>query len=184
MNSLLDHKHTLLLEHAGLSDAHGSSTDSDIAGGSAGAVGNNAELVMALLHTASRIDRACAAQLAAFELTEGRLSVLLVTARHPGATPAFIADSLGVTRAAVTSLLDGLERQAYIMRRSSASDRRSSSIELTQSGSAALKRIAPLYGDWLTALSRGIAPTHARATLAALDAFHRNLDALDAEGAR
>ncbi|GAA1566902.1 MarR family winged helix-turn-helix transcriptional regulator [Leucobacter aridicollis] len=178
MNSLLDHKHTLLLEHAGLSDARGSSADGNIAGG------NNAELVMALLHTASRIDRACAAQLAAFELTEGRLSVLLVTARHPGATPAFIADSLGVTRAAVTSLLDGLERQAYIMRRSSASDRRSSSIELTQSGSAALERIAPLYGDWLTALSRGIAPTDARATLAALDALHRNLDALDAEGAR
>jgi DNA-binding MarR family transcriptional regulator len=160
MNALMDHKHALLLEHAGLR------------GQAAGAT----NLVMALLHTAARIDRACAAQLATFDLTEGRLSVMLVVASNEGATPALIADRLGITRAAVTGLLDGLERQGFVVRQSSATDRRSSTISLTESGSATLERVSPIYGEWLTALTAGIDESAARATLSTLNALQRNVE--------
>ena len=52
---------------------------------------------MALLHTASMIDRACASQLSEFDLSEGRLGVLLAAARDGQATPAMLAERLGVT---------------------------------------------------------------------------------------
>lgn len=161
MNALMDHKHALLLEHAGLRGQAGGATD----------------LLMALLHTAARIDRACAAQLATFDLTEGRLSVMLVVASNGGTTPAVIADRLGITRAAVTGLLDGLERQGFVTRQSSATDRRSSTISLTESGSAALERVSPVYGEWLTALTGGIDEVAASAALSTLDALQRNVEA-------
>ncbi|GAA2843068.1 MarR family winged helix-turn-helix transcriptional regulator [Leucobacter komagatae] len=157
----MDHKHALLLEHAGLRGQAAGATD----------------LVMALLHTAARIDRACAAQLATFDLTEGRLSVMLVVASHEGATPALVADRLGITRAAVTGLLDGLERQGFVTRQGSATDRRSSTISLTESGSATLERVSPIYGEWLSALTAGIDDSAASAALATLDALQRNVEA-------
>lgn len=198
MNALMDHKHSLLLEHAGLSrpggddSDDGPGTDPGTGSGDNSPDGNgpidkaaqNAALVMSLLHTAARIDKACAAELASFDLTEARLSVMLVVAREPKATPAFIASSLGVTRAAVTGLLDGLERQEYITRRGSASDRRSSAITLTSAGSAALDGLAPRYRDWLTALSAGITQADTRATFTALGILQQNVQALDVEGTR
>lgn len=168
MRSLIDHKHELLLEHAGLApdvDEHG------------------AVLIMALLRTTALIDRACAAELAAFNLTEGRLSVLLaVSARAsvPGegdsrATPARIADELGVSRAAVTGLIDGLERQGLIERHASDTDRRSTTVALTQAGRDALDAIGPRYGAWLRDLAASVSPDATLGTIAALSALQSKL---------
>lgn len=168
MKSLMDHKHALLLAHAGLSgDPEQTPPDAIPEAGPA--------LVMALLRTAALIDRACAAELNEFDLTEGRLSVLLVVASEPGATPAAIADQLSVSRAAVTGLLDGLERQALVARRTIPGDRRSTAITLTPAGHDALDRIGPVYGSWLRQLASGLSPAAAGEAADALAVIQRNL---------
>lgn len=172
MTSLIDHKHALLLAHAGLAGGASGPDPAPEAGAGAGPGSvAGATLIMALLRTSALIDRACAAELSAFDLTEGRLSVLLaIDARGPDATPARIADELGISRAAVTGLIDGLARQELVARQASSTDRRSTSVALTEAGRDALDRIGPVYGSWLRELAAGVSPDAARGTIAALTA--------------
>ena len=174
MKSLMDHKHELLLAHAGLAcDPESAQAPAAPEAGPTPEAGP--ALVMALLRTAALIDRACAAELGEYDLTEGRLSVLLVVASDPGATPAAIADQLGISRAAVTGLVDGLERQALIERQTVPGDRRSTAIALTPAGQDALDRIGPAYGSWLRQLADGVSPAAAGETAATLAVIQRNL---------
>lgn len=157
MESVMDQKHELLLDHA---QQHG----------------EGARLVMALLHTASMIDRSCASQLSEFDLSEGRLGVLLATARDGQATPAMLAERLGVTRTAITGLVDGLERHGLVRRAAHPSDRRSMTVEVTQTGREVLDRLAPIYGAWLNDLVAGISAASANDALAILATIRRNLN--------
>ncbi len=158
MKSLMDHKHELLLSHAELD-------------------GEDTDLVMALLRTAALVDRACQAELAAFDLTEGRLSVMLAiaSAADGSTTPAAIADQLSVTRAAVTGLLDGLERQGFIERANTPGDRRSTTVTLSPTGQAALETLRPVYGDWLRHIAGGISPDALADTRSALAAIQHRI---------
>lgn len=165
MKSLRDHKHELLLKHAQLDT-------------------ERTDIVMAILRTANLIDRACAATLAEYDLTEGRLSALLATA-DGSTTPAAIAEQLGVTRAAVTGLLDGLDRQGLISRSSNPGDRRSITIGITGAGTAALAALRPVYSDWLQHIASGIPAGATTSTGAALAAIQAALvTAETADGAR
>lgn len=156
MKSLIDQKQALLLEHAQAQNP-------------------GAQLIMSLLHTAALIDRACASELAQFDLSEGRLSVLLAAAREGLSTPATIAEQLGVTRASITGLVDGLEQQGLVTRASHPADRRSTTIEVTISGRETLDRLAPIYGAWLQELSAGITPHLATSTVNALSTIQSNV---------
>lgn len=159
----MQQKHELLLQHA--------KQQSD-----------GARLIMALLNTASMIDRACASELSAFELSEGRLAVLLAVANaEEAATPAFVAEQLGVSRAAITGLIDGLERQQLLQRAANGADRRSIVLHLTNTGRAVLDRIGPRYGEWLAALSDGIEGDALGGALAALGAIQRNVANVESE---
>ncbi|MFC6356325.1 MarR family winged helix-turn-helix transcriptional regulator [Luethyella okanaganae] len=152
----MDQKHELLLEHARQQS-------------------KGARVVMALLHTASLIDRACATELSKFDLSEGRLSVLLAAAKSRGATPAFLAEQLGITRAAITGLVDGLERQGLIRRSAHPADRRSMTIEVTVPGQEVLDRLVPIYGAWLQELSTGISTEAADDALDVFAAIQHSL---------
>lgn len=160
MESLMAAKHELLLEHA---DAH---TD-------------GSRLVMALLRTASLVDRACGTQLAPSGLTEARFAVLLAAAQDDAATPASLAEQLDVSRAAITGLLDGLVRQGLVTRTEHESDRRSLTIAVTASGRSALDALRPVYGDWIGGLTAGIPAEQVSAALDALGAIQRTLTAAE-----
>lgn len=135
-----------------------------------------AKLIMALLHTATLIDRACASELAPFELSEGRLAVLLVIANSDTkVTPAMVAEQLGITRAAITGLIDGLERQGYLAREEHPNDRRSIVLTISAQGNNALNKVGPRYGSWLSELSAGLNGKALEGALATLGAIQRNL---------
>jgi len=166
MDSILHHKHELLLAHSGLG-------------------GDAARLLMAVLNTAQQIDRACANELANFELSEGRLAVLLAIASSAEeSTPASVADQLGVTRAAVTGLIDGLERARLIERHAHPEDRRSTVLMLTARGQQSLDRIAPHYGHWIARLTQGVDDAVARTALAALASIQSELSSDASDGRR
>lgn len=155
MNAQMDAKHTLLMSRIGESEP--------------------AELVMTLLATARRIDAACAEILGRFDLSEGRFAVLLAVEKSPGLSPAEVAAGVGVTRATVTGLVDGLSRSGLVSRRTDGADRRSLSLRLTPAGKALLAELVPQYRTWLSVLVDGIAPTERAVATTVLTGLQRNL---------
>ena len=81
-------------------------------------------------------------------LSEGKFFVLcyLFTEEileHEAPGPSDIADNLGVTRATVTGLLDGLERDGYLERRHCCEDRRTLAISMTDKARGFLEGYMP-----------------------------------------
>ncbi|MBM0744022.1 MarR family transcriptional regulator [Phormidium sp. CLA17] len=69
-------------------------------------------------------------------LSQSKLAVLMYLNSKPqlGASPSFLAKHCGVSRAAMTGLLDGLEQEEYVERDDHPSDRRALMVKLTQKG--------------------------------------------------
>jgi MarR family transcriptional repressor of emrRAB len=106
------------------------------------------------LKTGAELMRTGSDLLAAFEailnrsgLSQGRFLTLIVMNRTPDATisPSSLAQTLGVTRATMTGLLDGLQKKGLIERRTPADDRRKVGVRLTANGRRTLDNILPDY---------------------------------------
>ena len=105
------------------------------------------------LSLAAGIDRDCAALLAPHSLSEGGFVLLfLLDAAPDGLAPNTLAEQAGVTRATVTGLLDGLEREELIERHADASDRRALCIRLTRKGRRVAKIVFEQHGRWIASL--------------------------------
>mgnify|MGYP001816027032 CR=1 FL=1 len=79
-------------------------------------------------------------RLRAMGLTRGAYAVLSAISHDKRATPAELANFLGVDGAAVTRHLDRIEQQGLIQRTPSATDRRSIDITLTREGVRTVRR--------------------------------------------
>jgi len=82
-----------------------------------------------------------------FGLSQGRFLTLIVMNRTPDEeiNPSSLAQKVGVARATMTGLLDGLEKKGLIERRTHAEDRRKVGVLLTASGRRMLDNILPDY---------------------------------------
>ena len=94
------------------------------------------EVTATLKATCKSFDGMMENQLQEFGLSEGRFFVLVYLFseelfQHDMPGPSDIADNLGVTRATITGLLDGLERDGYVERYQDNRDRRALKISLT-----------------------------------------------------
>lgn len=97
-----------------------------------------------LLRVSKRMLGAFGAAFGAFGLSPGRYAVLMaLDVRRPSLTPSEIADHLGVTRATITGLIDGLVRDGLVARAPEGADRRSKSIALTGKGDALIDAVVP-----------------------------------------
>lgn len=81
-------------------------------------------------------------------LSEGRFFVLCCLfseeiVGHEDPSPSEIAEQLGVTRATVTGLLDGLERDGFLERHHDSKDRRALTIHLADKGRGVMDRFTP-----------------------------------------
>lgn len=105
------------------------------------------------LSLASSIDRDCASQLAVHGLSEGRFILLfLLDASSEGIAPKTLAEQAGITRATVTGLLDGLEREELIERHADKDDRRALKIQLTSKGKVLAKEVFDQHSRWISDL--------------------------------
>ncbi len=127
------------------------------------------ELAMLLKHVSEGISAEFESQLAERRISEGKFYVIaylhlehLVGRDAP--IPSAIAAHLGVTRATVTGLLDGLERDGYIERRHSLTDRRSLVIGLTERAQAFMDEFIPASGCCMDTLTDALTGPE-RATL-------------------
>jgi DNA-binding MarR family transcriptional regulator len=82
--------------------------------------------------------------LATVNIRPAQYSVLTVIDANPGLTQMSLSKALGIERARLVHLLDGLEARKFVERRPSASDRRSHALHLTARGGTALTAIKAL----------------------------------------
>lgn len=117
----------------------------------------NIRLCFQALSLAAAIDRDCAAMLAPHGLSEGRFVLLfLLDAAGAGIAPKALAEQAGVTRATVTGLLDGLEREALVERQADTEDRRGVQVRLTRKGKQLATTVFAQHGRWIAGLFGGL----------------------------
>ncbi|MFV0679472.1 MarR family winged helix-turn-helix transcriptional regulator [Ottowia sp.] len=128
------------------------------------------------LSLAARIDRDCATLLAPHGLSEGRFVLLFLLDAAPGGlAPAALAEQAGVTRATVTGLLDGLEREALIERHAAPGDRRALRIQLTRKGQQMAKTVFAQHSRWIASLYGNLSDPERQQLTALLAKVARNL---------
>jgi DNA-binding MarR family transcriptional regulator len=111
-------------------------------------LGNEANTALAyllILRTGNDLETLFAPFFERYHLSQGRFAVLmrLLDAPEQMLAPFQLADSLGVTRAAITKLLVGLEQNGLIERRLDPADRRAWHITLTTAARTLLEEILP-----------------------------------------
>ena len=102
---------------------------------------------IALCRTGSDLLTGFETLLSRYGLSQGRFLTLMVLNRTPDDTvnPSQLAERVGVTRATMTGLLDGLYGDALITREANDEDRRRLSVQLTAKGRQMLESILPDY---------------------------------------
>lgn len=114
---------------------------------------------LTLLRVGSDLSSALDGFLASYGLLQGRWWVLILLMREENlmSSPSTLAEKAGVTRATMTGLIDGLDKEGLVMRVVDIVDRRKFHIKLTSAGQDKLDEIMPEYyrrvGELMGALS-------------------------------
>ena len=100
-----------------------------------------------LMRTGSDLMAALETVLGRHGMSQGRFLVLIVMNRTPQQeiNPSILAEKLGVKRATMTGLLDGLEKDNFIERLADIRDRRKIGVRLTAEGRQVLEKMLPDY---------------------------------------
>jgi DNA-binding MarR family transcriptional regulator len=163
MNEMLEQKHMALLEEAERR---------------AIAPTDNIRACFELLALTGAIDRDCAVRLARHRLSEGKFVLLFLLHDKPdGLSPHELAERAGVTRATITGLLDGLERDGFIARRGGLEDRRKIAVALTEVGRQMARELFSEHTQWVASLLEGFTADERKTLHELLQRIWRNLDA-------
>lgn len=103
------------------------------------------ETCLAFLNTTTEVFAAFEVHFARHGLSMGKFTLLmqLFHAGEQGLTPSECAERAGVTRATITGLLNGLERDGWVKRQPYPADRRMLSVHLTEKGQNLLCDLLP-----------------------------------------
>lgn len=128
-----------------------------------------------LLRVASDLSLALDTCLSRHGLLQGRWWVLILLMREEQCVslPSVLAEKAGVSRATMTGLLDGLERDGLVERIYDKNDRRRVSIRLTEQGQQRLDQVMPDYYTRLRQCMAGVSESER-------DVLHGILDKLGA----
>lgn len=104
-------------------------------------------LFLRLLRVSTDLSGALDQYLNRHGLMQGRWWVLILLMREPdsSSTPSLLAEKAGVSRATMTRLIDGLERDGLVKREFDSEDRRSFTVSLTSDGQHKLDTLMPDY---------------------------------------
>lgn len=131
-----------------------------------------------MLALAGAIDRDCAARLARYRLSEGKFVLLfLLHGQTDGLSPHELAERAGVTRATITGLVDGLERDGFIARHFGLEDRRKIAVRLTDLGQKTAHELFNEHAAWIAALFAGFTAEERNVLNGLLQRVWRNLGA-------
>lgn len=135
-------------------------------------------LCFQLLALSSAIDRDCATRLAPHGLSEGRFVVLFLLHGAGGMLPPHeLAERAGVTRATISGLLDGLQRDGLLQRHSDAEDGRRLQIVLTARGRRLADELFDQHTQWIGGLFNGLDSSEQAQLSLLLEKVWRHTDA-------
>lgn len=102
------------------------------------------ETCLAFLDATTQVYAAFDAHFERYGLSAGKFTVLMqLYVAKQGVPPSEFAERANVTRATITGLLDGLEREGLIQRQPHPSDRRMLTIHLTGAGRTLIETVLP-----------------------------------------
>lgn len=101
------------------------------------------EACLAFLRATADVQLALDTHFARYGLSMGKFTLLMQLSQVDGLTPSECAARSRVTRATITGLLDGLERDGLVERRSDPDDRRMLRVHLTDKGHTLLNQMLP-----------------------------------------
>jgi DNA-binding MarR family transcriptional regulator len=112
----------------------------------------------------------------------GRFNLLMIAGHCADPpSPAELADCTGVTRATVSGLLDGMERDHLVVRRTDPADRRQVRVYLTDEGRELLDRIRPAYCRWFSDLVASLTEGERQLLIGLLEKIQHQLSSLRPE---
>ena len=111
-----------------------------------------------LLKTGSDVLTGFEKMLKRYGLSKGRFLILIVMNRQPDLSmaPSVLAQKIGVTRATMTGLIDGLVKDGLIRRYAHKTDRRRQNLKLTSEGKTILENLLPGYWTRIDNLMSGL----------------------------
>ncbi|WP_271043909.1 MarR family winged helix-turn-helix transcriptional regulator [Pseudomonas sp. VB3] len=120
---------------------------------------DSVKLCFELLSAAAAINRVCAIRLARYNLSEGRF-VIMLTLKSAGGklSPLELATRLSITTGTVTGLLDGLQGDGFIKRKTDPADRRRLIISLTAAGKRVVDEVFAEHTHWISGIIQGLSP--------------------------
>jgi len=109
---------------------------------------------LTFLRVASDLSNGLDQFLGSYDLLQGRWWVLLLLMREDdlSSVPSTLAQQAGVSRATMTGLLNGLQRDDLVTRVTDSNDRRQSRVRLTKKGQLKLDEVMPDYYQRLNQL--------------------------------
>lgn len=144
------------------------------------------EATLALMRVASDVIESFEAHLERRGLSQSRFLALMLVDRwsdlEEELSPSRMASALGVSRASVTGLLDGLEKDGLIERRAFGGDRRALSIHLTDVGSQHLSELLPDHYARTAGLMAHLSEGERKQLVALLGKVAQGMSALHDEG--
>jgi len=117
-----------------------------------------------LMHVAQEVFDGFNAQFERNNISQGRFLVLMILDRHfdRPLAPSEIAEMVGVARATITGLLDGLEKEGLVARQPHPEDRRALTIQLTSKGREFLDDMLPGHYRRIAGLMANLEPEERR----------------------
>jgi len=96
--------------------------------------------------------------LAKYGISHGKFAVLMILYKNTESSflPSELADKIGITRATVTGLLDGLEREGLIERKNHPKDRRMVMTSMTQKGIELMEMVLPKHFLLISRIMQGL----------------------------
>lgn len=134
-----------------------------------------------LLRVASDLSGGLDRLLARHDLLQGRWWVLVLLMREDDyrSSPSRLAEQAGVSRATMTGLIDGLQRDGLISRHPDPDDRRKALVSLTEKGQARLDEVMPDYYQRLNRLMSVLSAEQGRALMDILTAIKKQKHVFD-----
>ena len=137
------------------------------------------EVFSALLGTSGEMLSAINSALSKKDLSQARLRLLMTLrqAGRRGLHPCELAESLGIERASVTSLLDAIEREGFAKRLPFEGDRRSIMVAITAKGTRLIDSLAPVRLRKVSGLMACLSAAERHMLVSLLDRIHSNMPA-------
>ncbi|RUS96642.1 putative HTH-type transcriptional regulator YetL [Dulcicalothrix desertica PCC 7102] len=140
---------------------------------------SSVEACLTFLDATSEVYAAFDIHFARYGLSIGKFTLLMQLYVAPeGLTPSEFADRVGVTRATITGLLDGLEREELVKREAHPNDRRRLIIRLTEKGKQLVAKVLPDHFCRTTGLMANLTPAEKKTLIKLLNKVQAGAPAL------